>query len=92
MCMEKDVIIGITILILAVLLLGITYTVNAADLFRFLDKPLEGDGLSLLCSSLSDCQDFCQKNMGRCTSYCQANPANKICDLITANDFENETK
>ena len=87
--MEKDVTIGIVILILAILLLGFTYTVNDTDMFNvsnifnFLNEPLLGEGLGPLCSSLSDCQDFCFTNRGRCNSYCQANPTNEICDLIT---------
>lgn len=80
--------IGITILISAVLLLGVTYAVNAANLFRFLDEPLIGGGLGPLCSSLSDCQDFCHTSKGRCDSYCQANPTNRICYLLTAKDFQ----
>lgn len=90
--MEKDVKIGIVILIIAILLSGITYVVNSANLydaigfFSFLNKPLMGEGLGPLCSSLSDCQNFCHKNMGRCNEYCQANPTNKICDSITQNE------
>ena len=87
--MEKDVKIGIAILIISILLLGFTFIVNVTNAFSFLDKPIIGKGLGPLCSSLSDCQNFCQNSLGLCNSYCQANPANKICGLITPRDIQN---
>jgi len=81
--------IGIVILFIAILLLGFTLIVNLTNAFSFLDKPLIGKGLGPLCSSLSDCEDFCLNNMGRCNSYCQTNPSNKICELLTLKDFQN---
>src|SRR3989344_916056 len=35
--------------------------------------------LGSLCSSESECQAFCLNNRGLCTSYCDKNPANKLC-------------
>ncbi|MBS3075783.1 hypothetical protein J4429_04975 [Candidatus Pacearchaeota archaeon] len=80
--MKKDVITGIIILVLAILLLGFTFVVNVTNAFSFLDKPILGEGLGPLCSSLPDCQNFCLNSKGICNSYCRANPSNRICDNI----------
>ena len=82
--MEREVKIGIVILIISLFLLGIVYFINETNILGFLNKPItSGEGLGPLCPSLSKCQDFCLTNRGRCNSYCQANPTNKICDLLT---------
>lgn len=80
--MEKDVKIGVVILILAILLLVATGIINATNAFSFLNKPIVSRGLGPLCSSVADCQNFCYTSMGLCEEYCKANPENKICDLI----------
>ncbi len=87
--MEKDVRIGIVILILAILLLGFTGIINFTNAFSFLNKSIVSEGLGPLCSSLSDCNDFCHTNRGLCNEYCKANPTNKICDLIIPKDIQN---
>lgn len=41
-------------------------------------------GLGNLCSSLYECFSFCKNNVGRCTAFCNKNPANELCKVPTA--------
>ena len=80
--MEREVKIGIAILVLTVLLLGITFLINETSIMEPWRKPLLGNGLGPLCSDFEDCQEFCNTNFGICESYCNANPANLICNQL----------
>lgn len=41
-------------------------------------------GLGRLCSSLVDCFTFCKSNVGRCTDFCNKNPAHELCKPLEA--------
>jgi len=80
--MPSDKLITIIILVLAISGLVFVFFVNINDSLAFLADPLVGDGLGTLCSSETECENFCQNNHGRCDDYCSNNPTNKLCDIL----------
>ncbi|MBI3334427.1 hypothetical protein HYZ97_02985 [Candidatus Pacearchaeota archaeon] len=80
--MERDYKIGIFLLLLLIVLLGISFYVNAQDSFSSLADPLSGEGFGTLCSDEENCREFCFTNRGQCDSYCKANPANELCSRL----------
>ena len=80
--MEREVMIGISILVLSAFALGFVFYVNVFEPFEFLDDPLFGEGLGTLCDSDESCISFCSTNMGRCNRYCKENPSNEFCGII----------
>jgi len=80
--MSNDSLILIIILVLAIVGLGFVFFVNINDSFAYLADPLVGDGLGTICSSETNCRDFCQNNRGRCDEYCSSNPSNDLCNTL----------
>lgn len=72
----------VVVIVIGILLLSISLFVNINDSFDFIADPLYGEGLGNLCSSPSECQNFCQDNRGRCDEYCRENPSNIFCSSL----------
>jgi len=75
---EKSIL--IIIIVVSTLLLGVSFFMNVNDTLSFIADPLYGEGFGNLCSSPSECQEFCEDNRGRCNEYCQENSINPLCD------------
>ena len=80
--MPNDRVIVLIILTLALAALSFVFFVNINNNFEYLADPLVGDGLGTLCSSETDCKNFCSSNRGRCNEYCRENPSNNLCNIL----------
>ena len=81
----EDKKLGITLLVIAIFLLGFVFYVNISNILKPLENPLVGEGLGQLCSHEEDCIDFCHNNRGQCEIYCRENSSNELCGKLFLN-------
>jgi hypothetical protein len=79
---------GVIVLIFALILLGVSFAVNAFDLLAPFGDTKVGEGFGTLCGSEGECKVFCGSNMGRCLEYCKLNQDNEVCNKIFVGGLE----
>jgi hypothetical protein len=77
--MEKEATI---VIIIALVLLSITFITNTTNILGFWEEPYISGGLGTLCDNEGDCRNFCHDNRGQCENYCEANPRASFCNVL----------